>query len=228
MGTQQELIIYLLLCCLCSGHDHLRRLCAPGGRSEPRDASLPAPLQYVLHPDCRRAHTQAHLQGTRPYPTHPSLPLELLPPFSSRTTAVLDLSPFRSRSSVAFWLTFRKTFEALPKLSSEPGKNFLPPHPPLPQGRNATRQLGRKPDTSRAGAECPPPPSRVLKCCASRFHRSVEIYTRMYTDLLPTPAKSHYVFNLRDLSKCVQGAFTAAAPTAWGSRGSHRSGKLTS
>ena len=37
------------------------------------------------------------------------------------------------------------------------------------------------------------------------FLYSVEIYGRMSTDLLPTPAKSHYVFNLRDLSKCVQG-----------------------
>ena len=34
---------------------------------------------------------------------------------------------------------------------------------------------------------------------------SVEIYGRMSTDLLPTPAKSHYIFNLRDLSKCIQG-----------------------
>jgi dynein heavy chain len=38
---------------------------------------------------------------------------------------------------------------------------------------------------------------------------SVEIYDRMSTDLLPTPAKSHYVFNLRDLSKCVQGVLQA-------------------
>lgn len=34
---------------------------------------------------------------------------------------------------------------------------------------------------------------------------SVEIYGRLSTDLLPTPAKSHYIFNLRDLSKCIQG-----------------------
>ncbi|XP_038615472.1 dynein heavy chain 6, axonemal [Tachyglossus aculeatus] len=39
----------------------------------------------------------------------------------------------------------------------------------------------------------------------SIVNAAVDIYDRMSIDLLPTPAKSHYVFNLRDLSKCVQG-----------------------
>ncbi|KAF5287317.1 hypothetical protein FQR65_LT02190 [Abscondita terminalis] len=38
---------------------------------------------------------------------------------------------------------------------------------------------------------------------------AIEIYDRIAIDLLPTPAKSHYIFNLRDLSKCVQGVLQA-------------------
>lgn len=34
---------------------------------------------------------------------------------------------------------------------------------------------------------------------------AVEIYQSVIQDFLPTPAKSHYTFNLRDLSKVVQG-----------------------
>ena len=49
-------------------------------------------------------------------------------------------------------------------------------------------------------------PHEVRQCAEPIVGASVDIYFRMSTDLLPTPAKSHYVFNLRDLSKCIQGA----------------------
>ncbi|XP_074520194.1 dynein axonemal heavy chain 6 [Halichoeres trimaculatus] len=48
--------------------------------------------------------------------------------------------------------------------------------------------------------------SQAVKDCAGQIvDAAVEIYQRLSIDLLPTPAKSHYVFNLRDLSKCFQG-----------------------
>ncbi|XP_076584320.1 dynein axonemal heavy chain 6 [Chaetodon auriga] len=48
--------------------------------------------------------------------------------------------------------------------------------------------------------------AQAVKDCAGQIvDAAVEIYDRLSVDLLPTPAKSHYVFNLRDLSKCVQG-----------------------
>mmetsp|Transcript_11723 Transcript_11723/g.17927 ORF Transcript_11723/g.17927 Transcript_11723/m.17927 type:complete len:160 (-) Transcript_11723:3946-4425(-) len=34
---------------------------------------------------------------------------------------------------------------------------------------------------------------------------TIEIYTKIQEDLRPTPAKFHYMFNLRDVSKVVQG-----------------------
>lgn len=40
---------------------------------------------------------------------------------------------------------------------------------------------------------------------------AVDIYQRISNELLPTPAKSHYVFNLRDLSKCIQGVLQSDA-----------------
>ncbi|XP_068083916.1 dynein axonemal heavy chain 6 [Anabrus simplex] len=44
-------------------------------------------------------------------------------------------------------------------------------------------------------------------------YASVEIYERIARELLPTPTKSHYIFNLRDLSKCVQGILQADSGT---------------
>lgn len=48
-------------------------------------------------------------------------------------------------------------------------------------------------------------PVAVKQSASNIVDAAVEIYHQMSIDLLPTPAKSHYVFNLRDLSKCVQG-----------------------
>lgn len=42
---------------------------------------------------------------------------------------------------------------------------------------------------------------------------TVELYNSIRTELLPTPSKSHYTFNLRDMSKVVQGIMRADAKT---------------
>ena len=45
----------------------------------------------------------------------------------------------------------------------------------------------------------------IQSMCASTVTSLLELYAEAGKVLLPTPKKSHYQFNLRDLSKCVSG-----------------------
>jgi len=50
-----------------------------------------------------------------------------------------------------------------------------------------------------------PFPSGVKSVSAPMVAATIDMYNTISTSLLPTPAKSHYTFNLRDLSKVIQG-----------------------
>jgi len=53
----------------------------------------------------------------------------------------------------------------------------------------------------------------LLVLTDSIVNASIHVYNTIRNELLPTPAKSHYTFNLRDLSKVIHGLLNADAKT---------------
>ena len=45
----------------------------------------------------------------------------------------------------------------------------------------------------------------VIQSCNNIVNATIEVYNFALTEMLPTPSKSHYVFNLRDISRVVTG-----------------------
>jgi dynein heavy chain len=56
-------------------------------------------------------------------------------------------------------------------------------------------------------------PSEIATLTDGVVDASIHIYNTIRTELLPTPNKSHYTFNLRDLSKVIQGVLSADQKT---------------
>ena len=45
----------------------------------------------------------------------------------------------------------------------------------------------------------------IAELCAGLVQSTIDTFNNVVSSLLPTPAKSHYTFNLRDLAKVFQG-----------------------
>lgn len=52
--------------------------------------------------------------------------------------------------------------------------------------------------------------SAIRALSEKMVHACVDVYVRVSQVMLPTPDRSHYIFNLRDLSKCIQGILQAS------------------
>ena len=54
-------------------------------------------------------------------------------------------------------------------------------------------------------------PAPAAKLCGALVSGTIDLYYTVQRELLPTPMKSHYTFNLRDVSKVIQGVCSTTA-----------------
>jgi dynein heavy chain, axonemal len=62
-------------------------------------------------------------------------------------------------------------------------------------------------------------PETVQKAVAGIVAATIHVYNAIRAELLPTPSKSHYTFNLRDMAKVVQGVLRADTKVCTNSSG---------
>lgn len=55
-------------------------------------------------------------------------------------------------------------------------------------------------------------PAKVAPTIGAIVEGTIAVYNRVMSQLLPTPSKSHYTYNLRDVNKVIQGIVSAYAP----------------
>ena len=55
----------------------------------------------------------------------------------------------------------------------------------------------------------------VKECCPKVVNAAIAVYYKMCNAMLPTPNKSHYTFNLRDMSAVIKGVLQVLRFVRW-------------